>query len=468
MLPGLAYRQSRRAQTLDGWIRLKQEMDDWFATNRDPEFSKRHGRQLRLLEKTISGALDFLRAKIEEISLTLSTSDFYRSCRQHELRLLWVRALWQYFKPKFDQREDAAFQRLLRAADEVVWACYAPAFEKLGQTPPPPPLPYIEPLFTPRAIPLDEPPAELKLVDAEFLKAFLDRLPIAVIGLPPACLSAPWWLAHIAHEAGHHLQHELSLVVPFGKALAQSDDEGAKPLPAGLAGSWALWGEEIFADAHAFLTIGPAASRALADVELSSSEMTVSRGKYPATVVRLNWQRLALDKWNLGDEALGSEMNAKLCELTQPGRLPPATATAWDKGQRLADTVLGQKLPLGDGLTIAELDDWEAEAYEANAEITEYASSLRRGDTLGKAKSTVTIRHLVAAGVRGWGGTLEVEHLPTREQEQKWLADALIENLIQHAPPGDRAAREATPVEGRLGEELGALLLESVPTAIQP
>jgi hypothetical protein len=80
----------------------------------------------------------------------------------------------------------------------------------------------------------------------------------------------------------------------------------------------------------------------------------------------------------------------------------------------------------------------------------------------------VTIRHLVAAGVRGWAGTLEVEDSPTREQEQKLLAAALIENLIQHAPPGDRATREATPDEDRLGAELGALLFESVPTAIKP
>jgi len=469
MPPGLAYRQSRRAQTVAEWTRLKAEMDAWFARGRDTDFRKRHGRQLRLLETTLQGALDFLRKKIEGITLTQPTWDFYRACRQHEERLLWVRALWQYFMPKFDQREDARFKSLLSAADEVVWASYAPAFEKLGQKPPPPPLPYIEPHFTPRAIPLDQPPAELKQVDADFLKGFLERLPIAVIGLPPACVTAPWWLAHIAHEAGHHLQHELNLVVPFGKALANASGGNGAALPPGLAGSWSSWGEEIFADAHALLTIGPSAPRALADVELSSPELTASRPKYPATVVRLGWQRLALSRWNLDNEALGSEMDEKLRELTQAGQLPGPTATAWSNIQRLADVVLAQRLPVDGGLTIEELNEWDAVPYEANAGIAQYANSMRSGTILGEAQNTRTIRHLVAAGVKGWAGTLEVEDPATREEEQKLLAAALVANLNQHGPPGDRATRAAEPVqEEAFGEELGELLFEQAPAEMQP
>jgi hypothetical protein len=36
---------------------------------------------------------------------------------------------------------------LMNAADEVVWALYAAAFDNLGEKVPPPPLPYLEPLF---------------------------------------------------------------------------------------------------------------------------------------------------------------------------------------------------------------------------------------------------------------------------------------------------------------------------------
>jgi hypothetical protein len=441
----------------------------WFGKVWDPDFRKRHGRQLELLKTTLTDALETLRGNLERISLAQPTADFYRACRGHELRLLWVRALWSYFLPKFEQRVDSGLQRLLVAADEVVWACYAPAFEVVGRTPPPAPLPYVEPRFSARAIPLDEAPPELRSVDAEFLKAFLARLPIAVLGLPAACVSAPWWLAHAAHEVGHHVQHELGAVTAFEKALGDAARCGPDPLDEELAGRWMLWGEEIFADAYAFLCIGPSALRALADTELSAAALTKNLPRYPATIVRLDWQRRALDKWKIASESLGSAMDEKLHELAQSGQLPADTITAFRQTQRLAEAVLAQKLPVDGGQTLPDLTGWDAGPHKTGGDVGAYAGSLRKGAILGEAKNTVTIRQLAAAGVVAWAGTLELDDDATREQEQKQLAAALLENLILHAPPGDRLTRAATPDEAKnLGEELGALLLARTAAELEP
>lgn len=468
MTTEIACRRSRLAQTRAELDRLKSELTRWFAEKRDPVFCQRHGRQLKLLSATLTDALAWLRQQVDRLSLAQPTTDFYRACRAYELRLLWVRALWQYFRPKFEQREDNALKRLLAAADEVVWACYAPAFETLGQLPPPAPLPYVEPQFTPRAIPLDEPPPELKVVDADFLKTFLARLPIAVVGVPSSCVSAPWWLAHAAHEVGHHVQHELKLVTPFELALKQAAEAGPVPLDQELTDHWVLWGQEIFADAYGLLCLGSFAPRALAEVELSAASLTKNSTKYPAAMVRLEWQRRALHDLAVPtDDLLGPVMEEEF--RTQTPQLPTATAAAFGQAQRLAEFVTRQPLSSpGCQMKLPELAGWEAKPFQAGGDVADYAQQLCDGQSLAEARNTVTIRHLLAAGVKAWVDTLAASDDATREREQAQLALALVDNLIAHSPPGDRAVRAAAPVEASLGRELGELLLARAAGELEP
>jgi hypothetical protein len=468
MTTELACRRSRLAQTRAELTRLASELTRWFEAKRDPGFLRRHGRQLQLLNSTLTGALTSLRQQAGLLSLTQPTADCYRACRAYELRGLWVRALWQYFRPKFEQREDSTLKSLLTAADEVVWACYAPAFERLGQSPPPAPLPYVEPQFTPRAIPLDEPPPELKLVDADFLAAFLERLPIAVVGLPSACVSAPWWLAHAAHEVGHHVQHELKLVTPFELALRQAAEAGPEPLDPELADHWVLWGQEVFADAYGLLCLGPAAPRALAEVELSSASLTRNSAKYPAAVVRLEWQRRALQELEVpADDLLGLAMEAEFQRQTP--QLPPDTAAALAQAQRLGVWAMRQQFSSPGGeFKLTELAAWEAKPFQAAGDVADYAQRLRAGQSLAEARNTVTIRHVLAAGVKAWDDTLAVEEETAREQEQGQLARVLVDNLIAHSPPGDRVTRAATPDDAGWGRELGELLLARTAGELTP
>src|SRR5204863_117964 len=76
-------------------------------------------------------------------------------------RLAVVERVFQYFAGKLDQR-DGALGALLDAADEITYSLYVQAFRGAGLAEPPPPLAYVEPAFSPRALPRDEPPAELR------------------------------------------------------------------------------------------------------------------------------------------------------------------------------------------------------------------------------------------------------------------------------------------------------------------
>jgi hypothetical protein len=37
--------------------------------------------------------------------------------------------VWDYFREKLDQRDDANLKPTLEAADEVLWSCYHPYFQ---------------------------------------------------------------------------------------------------------------------------------------------------------------------------------------------------------------------------------------------------------------------------------------------------------------------------------------------------
>src|SRR5262249_47297549 len=145
------------------------------------------------------------------ISFEDGKRSIYSNCRSVDRRLLWIRRLWAYFQSKFDQRYDDRLRGLLRAADDVVWSCYAQPFRTLGiNNVPSLPLPFVASVYSPFAIPRDEPPQDLRSdVDAGFLSQMLREMPIPVVGIPPNSVDEPWWLAYLAHEVGHHVQFDL-------------------------------------------------------------------------------------------------------------------------------------------------------------------------------------------------------------------------------------------------------------------
>jgi hypothetical protein len=472
----LAYRRARCSQTRGEIERLQSEILAWHR----PlwmDLKEKHGRQLNVLLDTLKGALAVLRTELDGAVNCPTAVECYRACRQLDLGVLWVRALWQFFRPKFEQRRDQGLRSVLQAADEIVWACYATAYERLKRKVPPPPLSYVEPQFSPRAIPLDEPPPEFRALDVDFLQDFVAQFPVAVIGLPVGCVKAPWLLANAAHEVGHHLQHELNLVASFGKTLSDAVKVRLGPDHNGQPGKWELWGQEIFADTYALLCVGWAAPRTLAEMELGSAAIGNGSAKYPPTLIRLEWQQAALRALAVDvRRAVGTVMDE---ELMRAGMvLEPATVVARSLAQPLGEMIPTLKLaaeppahaeagtsggtkasPSGNPALIEfkELADWSIKSFAIDGSAAKWSEALREGRQLQQPATRRTVMGLVAAGVAAWDGTLDIDDDLTREKEQTTLANAFLTNVRNHAEPGDR---NAGPVGASdYGGPLGSLLL---------
>ena len=202
-------------------------------------------------------------------------------------RLAWLWRLWEFFRERFDQREDPSLGAVLRGADEVVWSCHREPFATLESVSAgaggAPPLPYVEAALTPEVFPHGLVPGSLRRdVDAPFLKRALEQLPFAVVRVPASCVTAPWWLVHLGHEVGHVVD-SLLLGYPSRAALV-----AALALDARATDDWTHWSGETFADLYAVLMHGQWALWALATAERDDEGgLTARRDSYPPPVVRL-------------------------------------------------------------------------------------------------------------------------------------------------------------------------------------
>jgi hypothetical protein len=293
----LLVNQVRIEQTRLELDHLALESDNWVAARQKRDRSQQYHSALANLKILMTDCLQRLKEELDGIADDGGTTDVYSACRKLDTSLILVRRVWTFFRTKFEQRDDPVLGPALAAADEVVWSCYADAFQNAGQPRQAAPLPYIEPAYSPQAVPRADPPSDLR-GDSALLQEFLQTLPIPVVSLPPTCVRSPWWLVYLGHEVGHHIQYDLlpqaQLVGEFGQLLASAfpDDEEA-------AARWESWGREIFADLYSVCLMGPRAVWAMAALELAGErDLMVSRiGKatYPPAVVRLGLLAAAAD-----------------------------------------------------------------------------------------------------------------------------------------------------------------------------
>ena len=280
--------------------RLLQEIEIWLAKRKkaDEELQQYHT-QLETLGTMLKQASVLLRQQVDALPVDLSSGLLYSACRTQDLRAIWLRAVWNYYRTRFDQRDDPELGRMLTAADEVVWSCYAEAFKNAASARPEiqrgsAPLPYVESRFSPEAIPRDDPPPDLESqIDASFLGDFLKKLPIPLVILPPYCVDAPWWLIYLAHEVGHHVQFDLfpdrGAVTCFRELIVKAlSPDPSRPLDVKTTTRWGNWAQEIFADAFSIAAVGGWATWAMAELETQGeTAMVTPKVRYPAPVVRL-------------------------------------------------------------------------------------------------------------------------------------------------------------------------------------
>lgn len=372
------------------WQRLKRELDSWRTRRVHVDVLGQHRSQLGAAYTLVDRALAELRVPMA--AMAGSAAQVAAQCRVHDRRLMWVRRLWDFFRERFDQRDDPALAVVLRGADEVVWSCHREPFASL---PPamsgsegPPPLPYIEPSLTPEVFPHGLVPATLRRdIDAPFLRRALQQLPFAVVRVPASCRTAPWWLVHLGHEVGHVLD-ALLVGYPSRVALVQALD-----LDPRATDEWTRWSGETFADLYAVLMHGPWAVWALAAAErVDDDGLGERRDTYPPPAVRLLVMAHACE--SLGATTRDMQPDTAVWQARVDG--DPALGAQLRDGCRVVDALLAHRIG---GTTVTRLAAWDPAQWGRHALLPWTATLASRPATFTARGRRVWPRLLLAASV---------------------------------------------------------------------
>jgi hypothetical protein len=432
------------------WRRLKHELQAWREHRVRADTLGQHRSQLGAAGTLIDRALDELRVPFSTLTGTGPT--IAEACRIHDRRLAWLRRLWNFFRERFDQRDDPTLAPLLRGADEVVWSCHREPMSALdspgGPPTTPPPLPYVEPETTPEVFPHGLVPGALRRdVDAPFLRRTLEELPFAVVRVPATCVTAPWWLVHLGHEVGHVIDGQL---LGYRARAALVDGIG---LDAAAAADWTQWSAETFADLYAVLMHGQWAVWALSSADMHDDVgMTTRRDSYPPPAVRLLVMAHACRALGAATDDL--ERDETRCQNLVT-RDPVLAAMAAD-GRRVVQALMDHEVrrAMWPTLTAWAPANWDRKALAAWV------------TTLGKRPSSpparprrAWARSLVAASV------LERKHADDRSDfDGTGLAASLLTWLPEVREGGSRATQDVVTARvAAQGVSLARALMEAEP-----
>lgn len=443
---------ARRRQSGAELNRLDADVRGWLEHRRRHDPREQYASQLRAVETFVDGAVVGLRRGLDRIDLTRPAADVYGECRAFDLRVAWLRRVWEYFREKFDQRDVDELKDVLAAADEVVWSCYRQVVDRaqLAGLPMdgPAPLPFIEPYYSPEAFPAELVPSALWAeVDPEFAREHLNRLPIPVVRLHPACVRSPWWLIYLGHEVGHHVQYALlqrmrlvaefrTLVVDAVHAAGASEADGKV---------WGRWSPEIFADICSVLFMGQWALGAMVELELQgAAAMAQRRTAYPAPAVRL----LILRDVTI---ALGLDAGEPLGDVDLSALISPDETAAADAA--LVPAVVGAALAMkvDDSRTLKDLTGFMTSDYDGEGEFDRWSERLRSAQA-APDKSLRMPRVLASAGLAAWArADGDGSDLPT-------LASCLTTVVTGCGPEDTRAGETSETDATALGGEFADLL----------
>ena len=455
-------RDVRLIATADGLARLRQEIAVWVDRRRRLDPLRQFHTQLSSLETTLSGALARLETAFDAAAVT--TEEIYRTCRDFERRATLVRRLWTWFADKFDQRERPGWDKVLAAADEVAWSIHAEANRRAlvyGDAPvtAPAPLPFLDAIDAPEAVPRDEPPVGLRPDNSdELLRLLLARLPVPVVALPTSVRWSAWMLVALGHEAGHHLEHDLlpnsQLIRNIANAVDNvtetanlSDDDVAR---------WQAWSHELFADLVGLTAMGPAAVGVMLPYELGDAAYMTDRGRgggrYPAPTVRLNFQTALACR-------LGLDLNGALAPLRLDQHVMPGASATPEAVRRdlnlVPDVATALLRPLGPFGTVPKLIGLNSADFAEGGVIDLRADALLRFEGPDGDKGPRVVRELASATYTAW------TRLPGPPEPAivERLAMTAFDAIIAAREGGTRASLQTPIVSDDVAEELAALLL---------
>ncbi len=483
-MPSLAFTHARIAETTAELQRLRDEIREWHGARVKADRLQQYATPLRLLNEIFEKATADIAAQVSTIDPKTPERAF-EDCRRLDRANVWIRRVWNYFRRRFDQRDGAThIAAVLKAADEVVWSCYADPFREIGRKDIVAPLPYIEDRLTAHAIPREDLPPDLAAeVDAQFLRRYLSALPIAVIALPPSCIEHPWNLIQCAHEAGHHVQYDListppwGLVGAFGNLIATA--AGAETPPSkreSTMGRWRNWGREIFADTFAAFTVGPAAVVSLAGL-LYSDPHTLLETKplYPQPIVRLALMSELLTPAGTARHPVVTEIDALIATVQQATADDPhaaglATAAKQDLSlvPAVAKVIRCEKLL--STRTLPEITGWNPTTFGNKGPIDYWADTLRKPGPYFPDKDLRCARLVLAGAALAWKKVCnEASQLANPEAideslklQRLQLRSATLAAVLDSREEGTRRAPTRTPINTQdLGSELASLVLSA-------
>ncbi len=469
--------QIRIEQTSNELERLQREMEEWFNKRRHKDKRRQYYSQLNMLETVLISALSGLRASLDSLASEQSVGEIYGTCGQFDRRLVWLRRVWRYFGDKFDQRDDPQLGPALAAADEIVWSCYAGIFRKAKVARGTAPLPYIEPLYSPQAIPRDDPSGlRDRSVGHHFLKEYLSQLPIPVVSLPPVCVVAPWWLIFLGHEVGHHVQYDLQpnlqLVGSFGDCLQAVAEANLPADDHKTAKKWKRWGREVFADAFSITNMGVWALRGMTELEMGhEASMLGEKGLYPAPVVRLSLMAQLASALSLnGERGLHGLHPAQLTSDAQYIESLKKRGTMAERNLAIVPAIVTaiRQYQFNDLGHFERLCNWPASNLVARKHIkpvSRWSKALRGNAPLRAKQSLSAARLIISGGVAAWAEISEISDAQQRVEAQAKLGENLLKIIPKSREEGTRSAESEPKAEDAsvLGHDLSQLLLQASP-----
>lgn len=167
-------KESRRIQAKIEIKRFLDTVEDWkkrrTKDDEDSDYRGQHNSQIKAITEELNGAAKIIETEISDLDLkSLSLGEVYAKCTQTERRSVWLWRVFEFFRSKFDQRDDEKLKPILQAADEVVWSCYKPFFQNSGIKIEPAPLPFIGEDYSPSALRKDRMPGSLYKQGGQYL-----------------------------------------------------------------------------------------------------------------------------------------------------------------------------------------------------------------------------------------------------------------------------------------------------------
>ncbi|MDG6103073.1 hypothetical protein Daura_16325 [Dactylosporangium aurantiacum] len=276
---------------------VRAEWGDWFDHHTGAPGFLRFRRHFTVLRATLDAMADEVTADLARVradaDADADADAVYARCRHLDDCLMLARRLFRWYAEKYEQRHDATAGATLRAADALVWSCWATAFDAFRRPVPPAPVVYLDHRFDALATPRKTPPTDLRAAGDSLVAEFVAELPVAAIALPAAAQRRAWWLVLAAHETAHHVQLELpglreqTHTAIRGAIQAAAPPAGAAPGP---AAPWLSWAAEMFADVYSVVMVGPAAAWAVRELQQDLPPVMIrveQGGLYPPPVLRL-------------------------------------------------------------------------------------------------------------------------------------------------------------------------------------